>query len=110
MTQTEQERVTQADADLALTIFDTIAVTNSVFHLDRVSYLIAQFRLSAVTEEAAKANAYAEQLSVSLGAKHYPEVTQWKPLTGDLIGLLSQIDNMVTGLTRIDAHLEQLPE
>jgi hypothetical protein len=43
---------------------------------------------------------YAEQLATSLAAKHYPEVTQWRPLSGDLMGLLSQIDNMTTGLVR----------
>jgi hypothetical protein len=41
-----------------------------------------------------------EDLAVSLHAKHYAEVTHWRPLAGDLIGLLTQIDNMTTGLCR----------
>lgn len=44
--------------------------------------------------------AYAERLAKVLVAKHYPEATDWKPLSGDMYGLLSQIDNMATGLVR----------
>ena len=40
---------------------------------------------------------YAERLACGICEEHYPEVTQWKPLSGDLIGLLTQIDNMVSG-------------
>lgn len=43
---------------------------------------------------------YAEHLAVLLHAKHYPEITQWRPMSGDLPGLLTQIDNMTTGLVR----------
>jgi hypothetical protein len=50
--------------------------------------------------EQQKAAAYAENLAVSL-ARHYPENTVWKPLTGDLIGLLTQIDNATAGLVRL---------
>jgi hypothetical protein len=38
-------------------------------------------------------------LAVVLHAKHYPDVTQWRPLD-DAEGLLSQIDNMTACLTR----------
>jgi hypothetical protein len=48
----------------------------------------------------ARAEAYAERLARALWAKHYADdAPQWEPLTGDLMGLLSQIDNMTTGLT-----------
>jgi len=40
--------------------------------------------------------AYATGLAKHLHAKHFPHVTQWKPLP-DLLGLLTQIDNMMTG-------------
>lgn len=43
---------------------------------------------------------YAEHLAVLLHAKHYPEVTQWRPMSGDLPGLLTQIDNMTAGMVR----------
>ena len=42
---------------------------------------------------------YATRLAINLHAKHYPEVTQWKPLP-DLLGVLTQIDNMTCGLTK----------
>lgn len=41
-----------------------------------------------------------EQLAVVMADKFYPEVTQWESLSGDAIGLITQIDNMVAGLVR----------
>lgn len=38
-------------------------------------------------------------LAVALHAKHYSDVTQWRPLD-DAEGLLSQIDNMTAALTK----------
>ena len=55
----------------------------------------------------AEAERYAEGLAVALAARHYPEVNVWRPLSGDLIGLLTQIDNMTTGLSRT-ARAERL--
>jgi hypothetical protein len=46
-----------------------------------------------------RAKAYAKNLAIAIHAKHYPEVTQWKPLD-DTLGLLTQIDNMTSGLVR----------
>ena len=48
---------------------------------------------------AVEATRYAERLAVSL-ARHYPEAPQWRPLSGDLLGLLTQIDNATAGLGR----------
>ncbi len=42
---------------------------------------------------------YATRLAIAIHAKHYAEVTQWKPLP-DLLGVLTQIDNMTSGLIR----------
>src|SRR5690606_9918525 len=43
---------------------------------------------------------YAKRLATSLWQQHYREdAPQWEPCE-DLMGLLSQIDNMVSGLTR----------
>ncbi len=47
-----------------------------------------------------RAAGYAERLAVALRAKHYPDVPQWQPLSGDLLGLLTQIDNMTAGMKR----------
>lgn len=44
--------------------------------------------------------AYAESLARQLHERHYSEVTDWKPLSGDLLGLLTQIDNMTSDLSR----------
>lgn len=46
-----------------------------------------------------EAAGYAERLAIALWEKHYRNATpNWKPLTGDLIGILTQIDNMTSGL------------
>lgn len=50
-------------------------------------------------ERERQAKNYATTLAINLHAKHYPEVKQWKPLP-DTLGLLTQIDNMVSGLAR----------
>lgn len=46
------------------------------------------------------AHTYAERLAVSLHSKYYSGNTEWRPLSGDLIGILTQIDNMTAGLLR----------
>ena len=46
-----------------------------------------------------EATGYARSLAAAIVSKHYPENTNWKPLP-DLIGILTQIDNATTGLTR----------
>jgi hypothetical protein len=51
---------------------------------------------------------YAEHLAVSLWEKHYKtDAPQWKPMTGNMAGLLTQIDNMTAGMGRADAIREQ---
>lgn len=47
--------------------------------------------------EPSDALGYATRLAVSLHASLYPDVVQWKPLP-DLLGVLTQIDNMVCGI------------
>lgn len=60
----------------------------------------AAAELSRLQKEIETATGYAERLSVALMEKHFPEATTWKPLSGDLIGILTQIDNLTTGLCR----------
>lgn len=55
-------------------------------------------------KDGVEAARYAERLAATLHAKHFPEATQWKPLSGDLIGLLTQIDNMTSALSRTKAE------
>lgn len=40
---------------------------------------------------------YAKHLAISMNKQYFPENTTWEPLK-NVMGLLSQIDNMVTGL------------
>lgn len=56
-------------------------------------------RIAKLEAERDEATSYAKNLAEGLHRKHYAEVTQWKPLD-DLLGLLTQIDNMTTGLVR----------
>lgn len=51
-------------------------------------------------ERFASAERYAENLAVALHNVYYHENKQWQPLSGDLVGLLTQIDNMTAGLVR----------
>lgn len=54
---------------------------------------------------------YAERLVEELHKKYYSKDSGgWKPLYGDLLGLLIQIDNMVSGLERPDRERESLSE
>ncbi len=49
---------------------------------------------------------YALRLAVAIWEKHYKDVApQWKPLD-DLMGVLTQIDNMTSGLTRLAQQAE----
>lgn len=43
---------------------------------------------------------YAKEIAENVAKRCYPDVPQWRPLEGDLFGLLMQIDNMTTGMTR----------
>jgi hypothetical protein len=61
--------------------------------------LEAAARIEALHAEREKLTRQLRDLAVALHAKHYAEVEQWRPLN-DPIGILSQIDNMTTGLTR----------
>lgn len=60
--------------------------------------------IERLRRERDEATRYAENLAVAL-SRHFPHVPQWKPLTGDLIGLLTQIDNMTAGLSPARAAL-----
>lgn len=56
--------------------------------------------------QAEQALRWATNLARSLARKHYPEAPQFEPLP-DLVGVISQIDNMTTGLVR--AHPPAAP-
>lgn len=64
--------------------------------------LVARYRrrLLAARAEPSAAHGYAQRLAISLWERHYKtDAPDWKPLP-DLMGVLSQIDNMLTGLQR----------
>ena len=55
--------------------------------------------LEALTKQEPDAYGYASRLAVAIWEQHYKGVApQWKPLD-DLMGVLTQIDNMTAGLT-----------
>jgi chromosome segregation ATPase len=90
---------------------------------DRIEALTARIRLveasarlraaqasdciETLTAEVAEARAYAKYLAETMAAKGYPDVQQWEPLD-DLVGLLTQIDNMVAGIRDRAEKAEQL--
>jgi hypothetical protein len=61
--------------------------------------LVEPGTIQVLTAQLAEAARYATSLAVYLRDKFYPEVTQWQPLN-DLLGVLSQIDNMIAGLVK----------
>jgi hypothetical protein len=67
-----------------------------------VSVRSAAALIRAQAVEIDRATRYAEQLATSLVQKHFPDVPQWRPLSGDLYGLLTQIDNTTCGMERAD--------
>ena len=70
----------------------------------------AREAITALRERLAQPDAYgyASRLAVAIWEQHYKDVApQWKPLD-DLMGVLTQIDNMTSGLTRL-AQPEQEP-
>jgi hypothetical protein len=56
-------------------------------------------------DKATEAVEYAAELAQNLADRFYPEVPQFEPLYGDIYGLLTQIDNMTTGLVRKQASI-----
>jgi len=65
------------------------------------------FGRAVLAAERERSMGYATTLATDIHAKHFPEVTQWKPLP-DTLGLLTQIDNMTCGLVMpaMDAQAE----
>lgn len=55
--------------------------------------------LSPVPAAPSAEHEYALRLATVMARKHWPEIGGWKPLP-DLMGLLTQIDNMVAGMVR----------
>ena len=67
---------------------------------DALRAALAEPEPAAPTVVEPDAYGYASRLAVAIWEKHYKdESPQWKPLD-DLLGVLTQIDNMTTGLTR----------
>jgi len=52
-----------------------------------------------------EALAYAETLAMRIHQKHYSHITTWRPLP-DLVGLLTQIDNMTCPLKIPPTHCQ----
>ena len=73
--------------------------TIEAVHLRTIEWKAAD-ALAAQSAKLAEAERYAERLAVALAARHYPEADMWRPLSGNLLGLLTQIDNMTSGLSR----------
>jgi hypothetical protein len=71
--------------------------------LDREAASIARWdaKTEKLESERDEASRYIEGLLTSLAAKHWPAVG-FQPLSGDLWGMISQIDNMTSGMTRAE--------
>ena len=67
---------------------------------------IVKLRAALTQQAEPDAYGYASRLAVALWEKHYKDIApQWKPLD-DLMGVLTQIDNMTSGLTRLEQQAE----
>ena len=69
---------------------------------EKWSYLMAaRTRIMDIPKQDEEQNLRcAEDLVRYMGKKFYPEIAQFRPLSGDMFGLLSQISNMVIRLRR----------
>ena len=73
---------------------------------DNADAAIAALRAALAQQDESEAYGYASRLAVAIWEKHYKDTApQWKPLDY-LIGVLTQIDNMTSGLTRQAQHVE----
>lgn len=69
---------------------------------------MAALRAALAQQVEPDAYGYASRLAVALWEKHYKDTApQWKPLP-DLLGVLTQIDNMTAGLIRQPEPAQQL--
>jgi hypothetical protein len=72
----------------------------------RAVVLAAADKVCAALAAQPQALDYAQRLAVSMWEKHYrADAPNWKPLD-ELLGVLTQIDNMLTGLVRTPAPAE----
>ncbi len=69
--------------------------------LDKIEIYIQQIinELRKVKKEKYEAKEYARNLAIVIHKKFYSEVTAWDPYD-DLLGLLTQIDDMCSGIER----------
>jgi len=88
-------------------------VTGGTYEAVYCKHAIAALKAALEQPEQAELDAYsyASRLAIAIWEKHYKATAvNWKPLP-DLIGVLSQIDNMTAGLTHQQAQPEQdVPE
>jgi hypothetical protein len=83
-------------SDAARLLFETLADYMSEWWFERAATKTA---LAEKDARIAEATRYAERLASILWQKHYKDQAPgWKPLSGDLVGILTQIDNMTSGL------------
>jgi hypothetical protein len=62
-----------------------------------------------MSDKVEEATRYAENLAHELWKKHWSWRTteqNWKPVSGDLVGLLTQIDNLTAGLVVAEEHMK----
>ena len=75
---------------------ELLAVTFAVPLLERFAALVGKRAAAAEPD----AYGYASRLAVAIWEKHYKDTApQWKPFD-DLMGVLTQIDNMTSGLAQ----------
>ena len=68
----------------------------------------ALHRIRGLEVERKQAREYLERLFVHVLREHFPENTVTLPLSGDLIGIITQIDNVLTGWRELEARCETL--
>ena len=62
-------------------------------------------RLAELEASEAEACAYLERLFVHILREHFPENNITQPLSGDLLGLITQIDNALTAWRELEARI-----
>lgn len=101
-------RLADEYADLAADVRAAQGYPEHALAQDRKRMDEARASLAAYLSRQAEPDAYgyASRLAVAIWEKHYKDAApQWKPLD-DLMGVLTQIDNMTSGLPRLAQQAE----
>ena len=96
----------RATVEQALEILEKLVVGSDYEEAVEAEQAMESFRAALAQQAEPDAYGYASRLAVAIWEKHYKDTApHWKPLD-DLVGVLTQIDNMAAGMARLVQQAE----